>query len=185
MDAEYNESYSELQYVTDISYNDNTEYIQARIDRETLASSLRLNYTINPNLTVQYYGQPFISKGVYSNFKKVINPTGKIYNDKFTAFTPAQINNDEDIDTYEIDEDLDGTSDYNFANPDFTFFQFRSNLVLRWEYRPGSEIYLVWSQGNVQFGNDDRNILTRVRDEFSDNNLENIFLLKATYRLSL
>ena len=50
-------------------------------------------------------------------------------------------------DVYAIDENLDGTIDYSFENPDFSYVQFNSNLVLRWEYIPGSELFLVWSQG--------------------------------------
>ena len=47
---------------------------------------------------------------------------------------------------YFVDENGDGVPDYSFANPDFNFVQFRSNLVLRWEYKPGSEFYVVWSE---------------------------------------
>jgi hypothetical protein len=52
---------------------------------------------------------------------------------------------------YVVDENRDGVADYTFANPDFNFRQFRSNLVLRWEYVPGSALYVVWSQGRTGY----------------------------------
>ena len=50
-----------------------------------------------------------------------------------------------------MDENGDGTADYSFADPDFNFREFRSNLVIRWEYIPGSALYVVWSQGRTGF----------------------------------
>lgn len=45
-----------------------------------------------------------------------------------------------------MDRDGDGTAELSFRNPDFNVRTFRSNLVLRWEYRPGSTLFVVWSQ---------------------------------------
>ena len=81
-----------------------------------------------------------------------------------------------------IDEDRDGNTDYSFGDPDFSFVQFRSNLVARWEYIPGSEIFLVWSQG-VTGLDDPRNTLgDALRNQVLDRKKENTFLLKVTYR---
>ena len=68
-DPEYEKRSNKTQYVSEAVFNNNIpRYITANIDQQTLSASLRLNYTINPNLTIQYYGQPFISKGIYNNF---------------------------------------------------------------------------------------------------------------------
>ena len=88
-------------------------------------------------------------------------------------------------DVYAIDENFDGTIDYSFDNPDFSFVQFNSNLVLRWEYIPGSELFLVWSQGvtaNVSVMDD---LFEGFESGILDQRPQNIFLLKATYRFIL
>ena len=106
-----------------------TRYITGEIDQETLSTTLRVNYNINPNFTIQYYAQPFIAKGAYRNFNYVTNSEAERLGDRVTLFNNNQINFQEG--SYVIDEDEDGTTDYSFGNPDFNFVQFRSNLVMR------------------------------------------------------
>ena len=83
---------------------------------------------------------------------------------------------------FEVDEDLDGTTDFRFYDPDFSFVQFRSNLVLRWEYIPGSELYLVWSQDLATVGEFGEALVPTLRRGLLDATPQNIFLIKATYR---
>ncbi len=143
--------------------------------------SFRLNYTINPNLSIQYWGQPFISQGNYSDFKHVSDPLASNFTDRFTPYAGEQISLVDDV--YRVDEDLDGNVDFSFDNPDFSFVQFRSNLVVRWEYIPGSEIFLVWSQDISQSGNPGNDLITDLQDNlFNGERPTNIFLIKATYR---
>lgn len=183
---EYTQSHNRLQYVTEAEMDGDPRYITSRIDRETLALSLRMNYTINTKLTVQFYGQPYITKGTYSDFNHITDATSKFYAEKSYIYDSEQIELSDDLGLYSIDENKDGASDYEFDNPDFRFFQFRSNLVLRWEYQPGSEIYFVWSQGGTDFVNErGRNVYRDLRSQLSLDGLENTFLIKATYRLSL
>jgi hypothetical protein len=76
--------------------------------------------------------------------------------------------------------------DFSFDNPDFSFVQFHSNLVVRWEYTPGSEIYLVWSQDLSQTGNPQEGLFDDLQDNiFNNEKPQNIFLIKATYRFIL
>ena len=120
---------------------------------------------------------------MYDNFAYVSDPKAKQYDDRFTIFAPNQISFTNG--KYVIDENRDGTPDYSFNKPDFNFVQFRSNLVIRWEYRAGSEIYLVWSQGNTAdaFNELDTPIFQSLTDNaFSSDNARNIFLVKMTYR---
>jgi len=84
-----------------------------------------------------------------------------------------------------IDENADTTTDYSFGNPDFSFIQFQSNLVARWEYIPGSEIFLVWSQGLTGSGDPTRDLLPSLKDNIIGQTAHNIFLIKATYRFML
>jgi len=172
-----------LQYIDNLDVNGTTRYINGEVQQRTLSMSFRLNYTINPNLTIQYWGQPFISRGRFSNFKEVVDPMAKDFDDRVSLFPENQISFADD--TYSIDENLDGIEDFTFGNPDFSFIQFRSNLVLRWEYIPGSEIFLVWSQDTSQTGNPQDKLLNSLGDNIFGEKPQNIFLLKATYRFVL
>lgn len=170
------------QFVNNVDYNNMVRTIVSEVNQETLRFVGRLNYNITPDLTLQYYGQPYITRPLYTNFGYVSDPLAKKYDDRFHVFTPNQIsfNNDE----YLIDETGDGIADYSFSNPDFNFVQFRSNFVVRWEYRAGSELYLVWSQGNTPdaFGDVDTPITQSLLDNAFAEQARNIFLIKVTYR---
>jgi hypothetical protein len=100
----------------------------------------------------------------------------------FTPFTNAQISPGNG--GFSVDEDLDGIADYSFGKPDFNFVQFRSNLVARWEYRPGSELYLVWAASNTAdaFGELDTPVFSSLFNNAFAGNPRNSFLVKWTYR---
>jgi len=176
---------NKTQYVTQQDFNGNQRYILATMDNKSFSAAFRLNYTINPNLSIQYYGQPFISKARYDNFKHVTNPVASNLYDRFDQFETDQVSLDSNSNAYNIDEDNDGNTDYSFRNPDFSFVQFRSNLVVRWEYIPGSEIFLVWSQGITGFVDPMEKLLRGLEHGVLDQKPENIFLIKATYRFVL
>lgn len=187
LDLGYGDSPNRTQWVTSSNYGDQTRYILGKIDNETFDAALRINYSINPNLSIQYYGSPFYARGIYSDFNYVTSSTAKDINERVAWYSADQISataSDGLIDTYFIDEDGDGVTDYQFGNPDFAFVQFRSNLVMRWEYTPGSELFLVWSQGgeNGARGLIDRSIGRRVGDQLFDEDIRNTFLVKYTYR---
>ena len=88
--------------------------------------------------------------------------------------------------SYLVDEDMDGNTDYSFDKPDFAVVQYRSNLVVRWEYIPGSEVFFVWSQGINGFDdNGDASFNSIVNDQLFNQQPQNTFLIKATYRFVL
>lgn len=176
---------NKTQYVTTINLDKSPRYIMANLDQRTLSASIRLDYSINPNLTIQYYGQPFISKGKYKDINRVINPKAKYYGDRVRLFDANQIYFDATKNTYSVDEDANKTVDYTIVNPDFSFVQFRSNLVLRWEYIPGSEVFLVWSQGITGNANPREDLFRGLDSQILSRKPENIFLIKATYRFVL
>jgi len=181
---EYGINKNKLQYIDNLDVNGETRYLNGTVDQRTLSMSFRLNYTINPNLTIQYWGQPFISRGRYSNFKEVVDPMANTFENRISPFTSNQISSLDDV--YSVDDDLDGAVDFSFDNPDFSFVQFRSNLVVRWEYTPGSEIYLVWSQDLSQSGNPRDELFDDLKGNiFNNEKPQNIFLIKATYRFIL
>lgn len=179
----YNQNPNRTQYVTETDFSGAPRYIMGEIDNETMSLTLRVNYNINPNLTIQYYGQPFIFKAKYSNFNYVNNPVAENLNERVTWYDDNQISFDNGL--YSVDEDIDGITDYAFGNPDFAFVQFRSNLVVRWEYIPGSEIFLVWSQGITGLGDVNNSFGTIIDNQLLKQQPENTFLIKATYRFVL
>lgn len=184
VNPEYGINKNKLQYIDNIAINGETTYLNGTINQRTLSMSLRLNYTINPNLTIQYWGQPFISRGRYSDFKAVTNPMAASFNDRITPYNSNQISFADNV--YSVDSNLDNVVDFSFDKPDFSFVQFRSNLVVRWEYIPGSEIFLVWSQDLSQSGNPQSELFNDLGDSiFNDEKSHNIFLIKATYRFVL
>ena len=168
--------------MTQQTYGSKTDYIFARIHQKTLSASLRINYNITPDLSIQYWGQPFLSSGKYTEFKKITNGRAGYYTDRFRVFPASEINYNSPSDQYQVN-DQSGNTLYTFDQPDFNVKAFLSNLVVRWEYNPGSTLYLVWSQNrnqSVQNGNFD--LASDMRDLFN-NKPYNVFLLKASFRL--
>lgn len=170
------------QFVSNITYNNAIRSIVGEVKQKTLRFTGRFSYNITPELTLQYYGQPFITRPRYDHFAFVAHPLAKKFDDRFIIFKSNQvsfINNE-----YRIDENSDGVVDYSFSRPDFNFVQFRSNFIVRWEYRAGSEIYLVWSQGNTPdvAGDLDSPITKSLFENAFAEKARNIFLVKWTYR---
>ncbi|HEX9107095.1 MAG TPA: DUF5916 domain-containing protein, partial [Longimicrobiales bacterium] len=120
-----------------------SHYVFAELRQTTAAMTARLNYTFSPTLSLQLYAQPFTSAGSYTGFKEVVSPRAAHFADRFRVFAPAQIAYDGFDDVYRVS----GPGGFMFDQPNFGVRQYRSNAVLRWEYRPGSTLFLVWSQG--------------------------------------
>ena len=174
-----------LQFIQKSEYNSDTRYLFGTIDRKTLGMVFRLNYSITPDLSVQCYVQPFVSSGAYSEFKRITDSRAAVYNNRFHLFTSREIKGMENKDGYAVDEDRDGRTDYTFQSPSYNQKQFRSNLILRWEYSPGSTAFLVWSQRRTGISSDGtfsfRNDLNDLFGLFPDD----VFLLKISRYFSL
>ena len=134
----------EMQYVDTVSYQGSDRYLFGRLNQDTKALTVRLDFSITPNVTLQYYGAPFSSRGRYTDLKRITDPRADDYRSRFQTFAPESVRPVGD--RYALDEDGDGTADYVIDSPDFDVREFNSTLVARWEYRPGSLVYLVWSQ---------------------------------------
>ena len=104
LNFEYAENPNKTQYITETDFSGTPRYILGEIDNKTLTTTIRLNYNINPNLTIQYYGQPFIFKAKYSNFNFVNNGVAEDINERVSWFGDNQI---QAVDgSYLIDEDV-------------------------------------------------------------------------------
>ena len=141
-----------------------THYTFAHLSQKTASIQLSVDYTATPTLTVQLYAEPFVSKGTYSHVKELSStPRAASHDARFTPFD---------------------TTGVPGAIPGFNFKQFRSNLVLRWEYRPGSTLFVVWTQGRGAFDTAEgtetfRGDVTNLFRLHPDNT----FLVKASYWL--
>ncbi|WP_081675087.1 DUF5916 domain-containing protein [Daejeonella oryzae] len=170
------------QFISNTSRANQQRTIVGEVSQKTLRYTGRLSYNITPDLTLQYYGQPFITRPLYTKFAYVADPLAKKYDDRFRAFNSSEISFNNGL--YYVDDDADGLTDYSFSKPDFNFVQFRSNLIMRWEYKAGSELYLVWAQGNTpDVASDLATPLTESlwKNAFADQS-RNSLLIKLTYR---
>jgi hypothetical protein len=141
-----------------VAGNDTTHYTFARLDQTTLDLTTRLNFTMTPNLSLQFYGEPFTSSGAYSNWRELNDPRAAQYAQRFKPYTASG--------------DPGG----------FNFKEFHSNTVLRWEYKPGSTLFLVWSQGRQDSGAGANDF--SFRRDFQDifrQHPDNTLLLKVSY----
>jgi len=179
--ANYGGNHDELQYVAQKNVVTGNRYILGTINQHTLGFTLRVDYSITPEFTVQYYGSPFISRGSYSELKYVDDPMNSEYEARFLQY-PGQVLTDG---IYQLDENNDGITDYTLNNPDFNFHQFRSNFVAKWEYRPGSFIYLVWSGERTGNAPDASSTMGRSFRQLWDVFPGNIFLIKLSYWFSV
>jgi len=179
----YTSSHDDLQYVATPSFDGHECFVLGRVAQKTARFTYRVSYSPHPDISVQYYAQPFVSSGRYTHLKVVTNPRAERYADRFYTFSNPVL--DPETGTYGLDETGDGRADYTIRNPDFTFREFRSNLVFRWEYRPGSNLYLVWSQSRS--GNGDDGIFSFGDDyrRLFDIRPYNVLAIKLSHWLSL
>ena len=142
-----------------------THYGFARLDQTTTAITARVDYTISPTMTLQVYAQPFISKGTYSDLRELsATPRAEEYDDRYQPY-------------YDPDVAADPGG--------FNYQEFRSNVVFRWEYLPGSILFVVWSQGRQGVVGEEgtENFFGDLGDLFRLPS-ENTFLIKASYWLN-
>ncbi len=197
-------SHNDVQYVQTLDINDQSLYILGRVEQATYNLSIRANYNLTPNLTLEFWGQPFIAVGEYSEFKEVTESTNSEYNNRFRHMgnevrrpTDAEIQDyvDRSDDFSSIDDfpelaygvfKTNGTQmDTYFDDPDFNIVNFRSNLVLRWEYIPGSTLFVVWSSNSSIYDQDEENNFSSMTNKLWDMDASSSFLIKYTYRFIL
>ncbi|MFC1726097.1 DUF5916 domain-containing protein [candidate division KSB1 bacterium] len=174
-----------FQYVTQVEDPTKEEtfgkrYVFGELFQKTLYSTIRMDWTFTPKLTLQAYLQPFIANGDYTEFKEFAEP-GTFNFDKY-GDEKSTIKYEEG--EYTVDPDGTGPAEsFSFNNPDFNVKSVRGTIVLRWEYLPGSTLYAVWTQNRADYSNPgDYNF----RRDFSDMwraKGTNIFLIKMAHRL--
>ncbi|MBE0678529.1 MAG: hydrolase, partial [Bacteroidales bacterium] len=191
IEPEWSRTRNEMQYVTtaqamSLDPIPQYRYIFGKIDQKILSISLRADYNITPDLTIQYWGQPFFGSGDYSEFKRITDPAAKEYTDRYELYGSGNLQYAIKDRTYGIDENIDSFVEYTFSNPDFTVSEFLHNLVVRWEFLPGSTAYLVWSQTREYYTGGGLYDFSRQSDDlFNLTKAHNVFLAKFSYRFGL
>ena len=180
--SSFNSSKEMLQYVSTEEYNEEEQYVFANLEQKVFNITTRIDINISPDFTLQYYASPFITGGLYDEFKKISNPKAEVFDERYFLYN-SQISYLSDENSYQIDANGNGTTDYNFGNPDFNFRQFRSNLVLRWEYTPGSLLYIVWSQSRTGSESDGKFDYKNDLSELFKITPNDVFLIKLSYRI--
>jgi hypothetical protein len=115
-------------------------YIFSYVDRSTWSTQLRMGYTLKPDMNIDLYAEPFTSSGRYYDHGELTAPSARsrrVYGTDGTTLTLAS-------DGSRVI--TDGASTFTLRNADFNVRSFRSNIVFRWEWRPGSTLFLVWQQ---------------------------------------
>jgi hypothetical protein len=170
------------QYVTTLTGGSpvtyGSRYIFGTVDRSTYSTQIRLNYTFKPDLTLDFYGEPFAASGRYDQIGELAVPRTRIRRMYGTDGTTAVTLADGSLAV------TDGGASFTLRNRDFNVQSFRSNLVLRWEWRAGSTLYLVWQQNRAT------QEATRVRASLADmfssisQTGDNFFAIKASFWIS-
>ncbi len=152
-----------------------TRYVFAFIERSTMSMEYRLGLTLRPDLNLDVYAEPFAASGRYYDYGELLEPGSRDRLKYGTNGTTLVVNPDgSQVVTA-------GDSTFTLRNRDFNALSFRSNVVLRWEYRAGSTLYVVWQQDRA----DSDVIGTRVGvgDAFRSATApgSNIFLIKTSF----
>jgi hypothetical protein len=166
------------QYVTTLAGNPDDEYVVARIDQSTSSLTFRGELFLTPELSIQYYGSPYYSVGKYDDFKRVGVAAAKDMGERLESL---ELTYDPESDSYSYEYD---SQNFTFGNPDFSFMQFRSNLVFRWEYKLGSTLYVVWSHDRSDWISAYSPIREITGDLFGIKG-NHVFMLKLNYWFSL
>ncbi len=183
----YRRSYDDAFYARQITDSTATttfgkRYVFAELDRETVDLRLRVDWAVTPRMTLQFYAQPFVAAGRYQAFKEFTTPSEYAFlrygeGDSSIRFEP-------DANTYTADPAGSDTPAFTFSNPDFTVRSLNTNLVLRWEYSPGSTLYVAWSQSRLGFRPEaEFDWLGGLTDVF-DERRRDVLLIKASYWLN-
>jgi hypothetical protein len=156
----YNINNDDAQWVTNETENDETRYVFGRLQQRTSAFTIRVNYTLTPELSIQTYAEPFVSTGEYSNYKMLVDGRAERYEDRYRPYAYT-------------------------GNADFNIRSFRTTNVLRWEYKPGSSLFIVWQQNRSGFADVGNFDFTRDFGGVFSAPAHNVFLVKLSYWLNM
>ncbi len=161
-------------------------YVFAELNSQSLSMTTRLNVTFTPTMTLELFVQPLISANDFSNFREFDEPRQLAKSTYGTDVGTVRTEGEGVERNIFIDPDGSGPAEeFSISDRDFNFRSLRLNLVFRWEYKPGSTFFFVWTQdrnatdpyGNLDFSRD--------FDALTAASADNIFLVKLTYWLGI
>ena len=155
-----------------------TRYVFASVDQTTLSIDTRVNYTFSPTLSLQVFAQPFVASGAFGPAKEFAEP-GKF---EFLTYG-TDVGEIVDGLIYPNGQGTDAVS-FEVPKPDFNVGSLRGNAVLKWEWRPGSTMYVAWQQTRDAFSPVGSFALNRDFDNLFGARPDNIFLVKVSYWLN-
>jgi hypothetical protein len=157
-----------------------SRYVFGGLEQDEWAIPLRVNLVLSPKLSLQLYSQALLSTGDYPTIRELATP--RTYEFPVYGVDIGTIARDPDLPIYVIDPDGGGEADsFRIPVPDFNFKSLRVNAVLRWEFRPGSAAYVVWTQrrqdgrnpGDHDFGRDLSDLFAAPADD--------VFMIKLAW----
>jgi Domain of unknown function (DUF5916)/Carbohydrate family 9 binding domain-like len=158
-------------------------YVLADIIAKTLPIETRVNWTFTPRLSLQAYLQPYLATGDFRAFKEL--HAARTFDFDFYGQGGSTISYAGGIYTVDPDGPAGPAAPFTFADPDFNLKSLRGTVVLRWEYRPGSLLYFVWTQKRADYANPGDFELWRDLGDVFRAPGENIFMIKVSFRFEL
>ncbi|MEX2153085.1 MAG: DUF5916 domain-containing protein [Gemmatimonadaceae bacterium] len=156
-----------------------TRYVFATLNQNQLSMTTRMDWTFTPNVSVQLFAQPLLAAGDFLDYKEFARPREfqfEVYGREIGTISRNSAG------VYTVDPDAGGPSaPFTFNDRDFNGRFLRGNAVLRWEYRPGSTLFLVWQQSRSGSGPPGDFELGRDFDELWSAPPVNVFVVKATW----
>lgn len=155
-------------------------YVFSDLDLKYVSTSVRLDWTFTPDMSLQLYARPYINSGNFYNYKEFTTPR-KFHFDIYGEDT-GTISYSEADEEYTVDPDGNGAAEpFTFSEQDYNFRSVQANVVYRWEYRPGSTLFLVWQHDRSSNGQQDDLRFRRDFRNLFDSEPTNVFLVKLSY----
>jgi hypothetical protein len=177
----YEELTDNNQYIARRALNKENRYLTGKLNRKTAYSIMRAEFFATPELSFQLYGSPYASVGKFIRINKV---NSSLAIDPDMRYQQLVTVSESDGKLF-LDETNNGVADYSIPVPDFNFREWRSNFVLRWEYKAGSTLYLVWTQNRSTYENIYEPKLMKSFESIPKIKAENAFMLKFSYWFTL
>ena len=181
---EWNRTHARAQWVgaiEDQSAAHGQRYVFSDMEQHELIVTARINWILSPRVSLQVYAQPLISVGDYDGFKEFSRP--RAFEFRGYGTQAGAIAYRASTDEFEVDPDGAGpAAPFLLTNPDFNYKSLRINAIFRWEYRPGSTLYVAWTQARQDSADPGDFELGRDADHLLGAPADDVFLIKLAYR---
>ena len=185
LDGEVRHEINDRQYLTSEQVGDSTYYVLGHLDRREASVTVRADLALTPRLSLALYAQPFVSAGRFTGLKLAADPRAASYAARFDPLGPDRLTRPGGDSAVAVDVNRDGVSDFSFDEPNFQVVALRTNAVLRWDFLPGSTLFVVWQQSRENDAPHATLDLGRgLLDTFTAAG-QNVFAVKVAYWLGL